>query len=382
MNKESINALVEKYLNGTSSEKETVWVEQWLDERSRQSGWNWRDETHKKEVQEEIFKKIADEQGGFQPLMRKRLMPVYLRVAAAVLFAGLLLGFWFLPGHRANQDLADARAKPVKPGTKAATLQLGNGEVIYLDDKAAGLLGNSGDVHISKMAGGIIRYNAMKNLSAVKVVENTLSIPRGGQYQIRLSDGTHVWLNSETKLIYPNRFTGKERKVRIIGEAYFDVAKNAAQPFIVQSEGMDIRVTGTEFNVSAYGNAVEHMTTLIEGSVEVYSAGKLNLKLSPGQQAYQLAGKGGIGKRLVDVNTIISWKKGYFSFDYLSLEEVMDEISRWYDIDYKIIGKAAKQEKLGGTFSREKSIDELLTYIEQLIDVKILRKERSVTIMY
>ncbi|WP_316813361.1 FecR family protein [Pedobacter heparinus] len=381
MNKESINALVEKYLNGTSSEEETVWVEKWLDERSKKSGWDWRDERHQKEVQKEIFKRIDDELSGFRPLKRNRFLPVYLLTAAAVLLIGLVVGLWFLPGQKANQELSYATGKPVKPGTKAATLQLGNGEVIYLDDKATGVLNHSDDVRISKMAGGIIQYNALKSISSDKIVENTLSIPRGGQYQITLSDGTNVWLNSETKLIYPNRFTGKERRVKVVGEAYFDVAKNVDHPFIVGIEGMDIRVTGTEFNVSAY-KVFETATTLIEGSVEIHSQRKLKMKLSPGQQAYQMAGKPEIGKRLVDVNTVISWKKGYFSFDYLSLEEVMNEISRWYDIDYKIVGKATKQEKLGGTFSREKSIDELLTYIEQLVDVKIVRKERSVTIMY
>lgn len=379
MNKESINALVEKYLNGTCTEEETAWVEQWLDERSKQSGWKWRDEKHKEEVQREIFKKIGDEAGVFEPLPRKRLMPVYLLTAAAVLFLGLLVGFWLLPEHKAKEEFAYMAGKSVKPGTKAATLQLGNGEVIYLDDKSAGLLGNSGDVKISKMAGGMIQYNALKNLPTDKVIENTLSIPRGGQYQVTLSDGTRVWLNSETKLIYPNRFTGKERKVRIVGEAYFDVAKNAEMPFVVESDGMDIRVTGTEFNVSAY-KVFETATTLIEGSVDVNFQGH-NMKLVPGQQAFR-KGEQEMRKLNVDVNSVISWKKGYFSFDYLSLEEVMNEISRWYDIDYKIIGKAKNQDKLGGTFSREKSIDELLTYIEQLVDVKIVRKERSVTIMY
>lgn len=379
MNKESINALIEKYLNGTSSREETAWVEQWLDERSRQSGWDWKDEGHKKEVQREIFDKIEDKIGAAKPLKRKWLMPVYQLTAAAVLLLTLAIGWWFLPGHKENKVLQTS-VKAVKPGTKAATLQLGSGEVIDLDDKAAGLLGHSGDVKISKIAGGLIQYNAVNNLSSAKIVENTLSIPRGGQYQITLSDGTNVWLNSETKLFYPNRFTGKERRVRIVGEAYFDVAKNVNLPFVVESEGMDIRVTGTEFNISAY-RAAETATTLIEGSVEVSHQGNRYMNLIPGEQAYRKS-ETEMKKLKVDVNNAISWKKGYFSFDYLSLEEVMNEISRWYDIDYKIIGKPKNQDKLGGTFSREKSIDELLAYIEQLVNVKIVRKERSVTIMY
>lgn len=380
MNKESIIELVEKYLNGESTEEESACVEKWLDERSRQSGWKWRDEKHKKEVHKEIFKKIEDELSSFQPLKRTRLMPVYLLTAAAVLLVGMVVIFWFLPGGKANKELLYTVGKSVKPGTKAATLQLGNGKLIELDDQATGTLGQSGDVKISKMAGGLIQYDDKGKLSSAEVVENILSIPRGGQYQITLSDGTNVWLNSETRLIYPNRFTGKERRVRIIGEAYFDVAKNVDHPFIVESQGMDIRVTGTEFNISAY-KAFETATTLVEGRVNVGYRGNMNMKLIPGEQAFRKSERE-MRKLNVDIDQVISWKKGYFSFDYLSLEEVMNEISRWYDIDYKIIGKAKSQEKLGGTFSRGKSIDELLTYIEQLVDVKIVRKERSVTIMY
>src|SRR5690606_18205210 len=143
-------------------------------------------------------------------------------------------------------------------------------------------------------------------------------IPRGGQYRITLPDGTMVWLNSETKLIFPTRFVGKERKVKLIGEAYFEVAKNINQPFIVESRGMEVLVTGTEFNVSAYEGASESFTTLIEGSVEIHNNGKESIRLTPGQQAYQRAGSMDIQKRQVDVNAIVSWKKGYFSFDYQS----------------------------------------------------------------
>lgn len=381
MNKESINALVEKYLNGTSSREETVWVELWLNERSKESGWNWRDEKHKEEVQKEIFKKIDEDIRYAQFIKRNRLRSFRRIATAAVLIIALAMGFWFFHWKMENKPLYKAGIA-VKPGTKAATLQLGNGEVVYLDNKGAGILSQSDELKISKVAGGIIQYNTKEVLSLDRIVENSLSIPRGGQYQLMLSDGTNVWLNSETKLFYPNQFAGKERRVRIIGEAYFKVAKDIKHPFIVESEGMDIRVTGTEFNVSAYKRAVENMTTLIEGSVEIHNRGELIMKLSPGQQAYKNTSKPEIKKRLVDVNTITSWKKGYFSFDYQSLEEVMNDISRWYDIDYKIIGKAKNQDKLGGTFSREKSIDELLAYLEQLVNVKIIRKERSVIIMY
>src|SRR5690606_2228771 len=162
--------------------------------------------------------------------------------------------------------------------------QMGNGETIYLDDREEGTLSHFDNVEINKRKGGVIQYTTSAR-SSNKAFENTLFIPRGGQYQITLSDGTNVWLNSETKIIYPSRFVGEERKVKLIGEAYFKVAKNVNQPFIVESEGMDILVTGTEFNVSAYKGASETMTTLIEGSVEASNNDKEKIKLIPGQQA-------------------------------------------------------------------------------------------------
>ena len=317
---------------------------------------------------------------GFQQIKGKSRTLIYQRTIAALLILGLAFGFWFLVVNKGtNQEHVFNKA--VKPGTRAAILQMANGEAIYLDDREEGLLSQSDDVEISKMGGGLIQYTTSAATSN-KVFENTLFIPRGGQYQITLSDGTNVWLNSETKLIYPSRFVGKERKVKLIGEAYFKVAKDVNLPFIVESEGMDILVTGTEFNVSAYKGVSETVTTLIEGSVEAYNNDKEKIKLIPGQQAYQTIGGSEFGKRLVDVDMIISWRKGYFSFDYQDLEEVMNNVSRWYDIDYKIIGKPERQEKLGGTFSKYKSLDELLAYLEQLVNVKITRKERSVTIIY
>ncbi len=380
MNRKRIVALIEKYLKGTSSHEENAWVEKWLDSRSEFSDWSWKDDNHKKEIQQEIFDNIDDEIVRTLSKPSKRSIHGYKRTIAAMLIVGLAFGFWFITENKQSIDLD--LTKSVVPGTKAASLKMGNGEVIYLDDREEGLLSQLDNVEITKEAGGLIHYNASESISSHRVVENTLFVPRGGQYQITLSDGTRVWLNSETKLIFPTRFVGKERKVKLFGEAYFDVAKNVNQPFIVESGKMEILVTGTEFNVSAYEGASESFTTLVEGSVEVYNKAKENIRLIPGQQAYLSAESMEIQKRHVDLNTIASWKKGYFTFDYQSLEEVMNEISRWYDIDYQIVGKAKRVEKLGGTFSRDKSLDELLNYLEQLVDVKINRIERSVILMH
>jgi len=381
LNKKRIYALIEKYLNGTSNPDELEWIEKWLDLRSKQSEWSWRDKNHKEEVKNEIFERINDKASPFQPIKFSKDTWRYWRAAAALLVLGLAFSGWFLIKDKENRQV-HAFNQSVTPGTKAATLQMGNGEIIYLDDKEEGVLSQTADIEISKRDGGIIQYHSSNKDLRGKVLENKLFIPRGGQYKIELSDGTKIWLNSETELVYPTRFVGNERKVKLIGEAYFEVAKDSNRPFIVESEKMDILVTGTEFNVSAYGGSSETTTTLIEGSVVVHGSGKENMKLVPGQQAYRRTDQTGFGKRQVDVDVIISWKRGYFSFDYQILEEVMDEVSRWYDIEYEIIGQPKTPEKLGGTFSRGKSLDELLTYLEQLVNVKTTREGRRVILMY
>ena len=381
MNKERIYALIDKYLNGTSTPKESEWLEKWLDMRSEQSDWAWKDENHQHEVQKEIFQNLENKLKNRQPIKVVERIRTYQRAIAALLILGLAVGFWLLVSDGKNEQ-PQTLARAVAPGTKAATLQMGDGEIIYLDEQDEGVLGQVDNIEISKQKDGVIQYHTSSTPPPVKVLQNTLFIPRGGQYKIKLADGTTVWLNSETTLIYPTRFVGKERKVKLIGEAYFEVAKNVNQPFVVESSGMEILVTGTAFNVSAYGGESETATTLIEGSVLVYGPDKQGMQLVSGEQAYQKNEKASIERRKVNVNHVVSWKKGYFSFDFMNLEAVMDEVSRWYDIDYEIVGKAKESEKLGGTFSKEKTLDELLTYLEQLIDVKIVKEGRKVRLMY
>lgn len=374
MRKKEIDHLLKKYLSGQLSEAENTIVEEWLRARSSLNAWNWQDQKHRDSVKEamlgEIERRISN--AGQTPWLRLHT----IKLIAAALICTLAVSFWFLKPNDRNPPPV---AKAVKPGTRAAILQIEGAEPIYLDDQSDGQLKSNAAITIQKIAGGILQY-ANEEKDVTRVVENTLSIPRGGQYQVRLSDGTIVWLNSETTLSYPSRFSGSERRVKIIGEAYFDVKKDPARPFIVVSKDLDVRVTGTEFNISAYPGAPENTTTLVEGGVDIYVADQLQMKLRPGQQAYGTSSL--MRKRNVDALDVASWKNGYFSFQYETLESVMDEVSRWYDIDYKIIGQPVHPDKLGGTFSREKSLDELLSYIEQLINVKITRKERSVIIRY
>ncbi len=257
--------------------------------------------------------------------------------AAAVLFLVLCGSYLFL---RLNYHWDDHKRNIVKtnkpyktneqPGGNKAVLTLADGSTIALDDSPNGALALQGNTKVLKL-NGKLAYQKL-NLSSRKILYNTISTPRGGQFQIILPDGTAVWLNAASYMRFPTAFTGKERRVEISGEAYFEVAANKAMPFIVSVNGSAIKVFGTRFNVMAYTDESVLKTTLIEGSVEFYNS-SISTRLKPGQQA-ELNSHGQI--RVLnhpDVEEVMAWKNGYFYFENADIETVMRQIGRWYNID-------------------------------------------------
>ncbi|MDB5087420.1 MAG: FecR family protein, partial [Mucilaginibacter sp.] len=176
-----------------------------------------------------------------------------------------------------------------------------------------------------------LAYNADKN-DLIGNLYNTVSTPRGGHYQVILPDGSQVWLNAASSIRFPTAFTDKERKVEISGEAYFEVAKNKALPFVVKVNSSEVRVFGTHFNVMAYTDEAAIKTTLLEGSVQ-FSNGSASCMLKPGEQS-ELT-KSGQVKVIsgVDVDNAIAWKNNMFDFENTDIESVMRQLSRWYDVD-------------------------------------------------
>ena len=178
---------------------------------------------------------------------------------------------------------------------------------------------------------------------------------------IVLPDKSQVWLNAASSITYPSAFAGKERKVTLHGEAYFEITKNKEQPFIVNASNTNIKVLGTHFNVMAYENEAAVATTLLEGSVALNS-GKSSKMLIPGQQGLTGA-DGEIAIHKVDVNDVVAWKNGYFSFRNESIQTVMNKIARWYNVDIEYKGKLS-DETMEGSVSRDEDISELLDYLE------------------
>lgn len=210
------------------------------------------------------------------------------------------------------------------PGTNKATLTLADGSVVTLDSSGNAVLQQGGTA--IRQHGGQLSYDA-QGMDAV-VSYNILKTPRGGQFQLKLPDGTVVWLNAASSLRYPTAFTGKERKVDVTGEAYFEVAKNANMPFIVNvNDDAAIEVLGTHFNVQAYEDEVAMQTTLLEGAVKVNG-----VPLKPGQQAQLSNGAVNVTDH-ANIEKVMAWKNGVFDFNNASLQEVMRQLSRWYDIE-------------------------------------------------
>jgi transmembrane sensor len=240
----------------------------------------------------------------------------------------------------------------IQPGGNKAVLTLADGSTVALD--TAGNLLQQGNTTIRRQP-GIIQYEAKTNHQPLSF--NTLSTPRGGQYQIMLADGSKVWLNAASRLKYPTAFTGKERRVELEGQAYFEIAKNASQPFIVHVNTADIRVLGTSFDVMAYPDEKTTNTTLLEGAVKV--ADKV---LQPGQQA-AVSGPN-ISIREVNTDDVIAWKNGYFSFRDADLPAIMRQLSRWYDVTISYQG-AIPQGTFSGEIGRTLSLEQALKILEQ-----------------
>ena len=224
---------------------------------------------------------------------------------------------------------------------------------------------------------GRISYDG-KSLSGAGVQDafHMLEVPRGGEYFMTLEDGTKVWLNAETELRYPVRFQKDRREVEVVGEAYFEVAKDANRPFIVHASGMNTRVLGTSFNVKAY-TGEERQTTLVKGRVEV-SYGTQRVKISPGEQV-TLKGEE-LEVQEVDTQVSTGWKNGLFVFDDQSLENVLQELGRWYDVHIFIANEGVKQLKFTSNFPRYENIDRVLDIIELAACVKCEIKGRTIVV--
>lgn len=293
----------------------------------------------------------------------------WLAAAAAVLL--LALGaWWFFSGetktHTPTEVIA-AGSNDRAPGSNKAVLTLSDGTKVVLDSTDNGAISKQGNVTVMKLNDGQLAYNysTAQPLNSSALTYNTITTPRGGQYQLVLSDGTRVWLNAASSLRFPIAFTGSERRVELMGEGYFEVAHNKQKPFYVQAQNMKVAVLGTHFNINAYADEDAVKTTLLEGKVAASAANGQTVVLQPGQQARLSAASEGLYTlKHVDVEETIAWKNGYFSFNDAGIQTIMRQLSRWYNVDVVYEG-AVPQVKFSGDMGRSLTLAQVLSILEE-----------------
>lgn len=285
--------------------------------------------------------------------------------------------YWMSVDRQEKPPIADARpVTDLAPGTENAILTLADGRQIVLDTTSGKVTQEDG-VTVFNLKGQL-NYDTETLADSGTVSYHTLRTPNGGQYQLVLADGSKVWLNAASSLRFPTAFAGKNRSVELSGEGYFEVAPDASKPFHVTVGDMDVQVLGTHFNINAYRDEKSINTTLLEGSVKV-SARKAEVILKPGSQAqlYQpLKSSKSNGLQVVnnvDLDGIIAWKKGYFSFENADIATIMRQLSRWYDIEVVYESNSmAYQETFSGKVHRSMSLRSMLEVLSfSQLDVKL-----------
>lgn len=386
--------LISSALKGELSLDDSERLQHWIDE-SEENKILWKKLTNADYLQGQIkdwdkydvdhhWKRLQKE--VFPQESRWRLISRESAKYAAILLAFLCIAsvtVWFFLDRENKgtiQNIVASEDVHIIPKGKVAQLILGNGRVVNLNDSLSQTI-TEGDGSKVKNQGGVLKYDvANRGGNKREVLYNTLHIPRGGEYKVTLSDGTNVWLNAASSLRYPTQFGGDERKVYLSGEAYFEVAKDEAHPFIVEAGGTDIKVLGTRFNVSAYSDDTREKIALAEGSVKIEQVqGTKSATLVPGYGATIEGDAIHVAK--VNVQAALGWKNGMFIFDGESLGSIMKKMSRWYDVDVKYDSGVDTLFHFTGRIKRYENITELLHLIELTGKVKFTVRAHDVEVV-
>lgn len=378
MTEEQAKELLHKYRLGLCTPAEETAILNWFDEASATPHPEWTEE--EKSVFFELLNKrlsaqtglnlsaLAEESAPVIPLEKagtQKKSRWLWAAAAASIMAVLAAGAYFLLSneHTAPQVAKAPANTDVAPGRNGAILTLADGTQVVLDQLGNGVVASQNGAE-AVLKNKQLAYNVTGKASA-EVEYNSISTPKGRQFQVTLPDGTQVWLNSASSIRYPTVFTGKARAVEITGEAYFEVAKDPGMPFRVNvNNKAEIEVLGTHFNVNAYDNETNINTTLLEGRVRVQAGRETPATaqpariLKPGQQALIAAAAPAITVvNNADIEKVMAWKNGLFNFEDVSLEDAMKQLERWYDIevvyekgipDIYFVGKISKDVTLAG----------------------------------
>ena len=380
-----IHELILSYLREDISEEEMSRLRVWLDENERHQ--RLLEELRDKDVlQREIGEYVSFDTsrrwGQLKEVMEepvrkgRSLLKVWGAVAAVVVaFVGGLL-YWQMTGSPQPEVKQVAIAR-IEQGGMRAVLITETGQQVVLQGLKDTCLNITGTETLNIREDGSLKYS----LSALSSMSewHALRIPKGGEYKIVLDDGTEIWLNSASELKYPAHFVGNERRVQLTGEAYFQVARNEAAPFIVETRDMDVKVLGTSFNVSVYEDEESCHATLVEGRVEVND--KVNgekVVLTPGKQALLRGGE--MTVREVNTKLYTLWRLDRFTFASEDMEGVIRKLSRWYNVDFFFANSSMIQKRFTGSLPKYADISQVLKMIEMTTDIKFEIKEHTIMI--
>ena len=386
---ENIAQLIRHSLTGELSEQERGKLEAWLlDSEEHQVLF----EKIKKEIrissESSLFRSLNDEVAWqkFKTTTRERKRRVYVRriltyAAVIVLPLAVVAGFLFLNREKDMLPMAPERVIRITPGGPRAVL-------ITADQTVHELNGVQGQREIEvekgvviKQGGANLEYDSLvASVQEVALAMNTLRVPRGGEFRLKLSDGTNVYLNSASELKYPVRFDEKERRVYLSGEAYFEVTKDSNRPFYVITEEVQVRVYGTEFNVNTHQPGKVH-TVLVDGKVGIKKRGMTGeITMKPGELASFDRNAGTFEVKEVDVRQYVVWKDGYFTFENESLEQILNTLSLWYDVDVFFQSESAKQLVFTGYMKRYNDISEILNAITDVVGVNFTINGKTIIV--
>ena len=358
MQEKELKEVIERYRSGIATEEEKALVESWY--------LQYQEESEQEYILEE---RLADAgsiwqalESGQEEAKRISLWP-RIAVAASILLCLSVGGYFLLHKNKIDGPKLSINKNQIVPGSNKAVLTLANGKKISLSDAKNGQLVQLTGAIINKTTDGEIAYNNKSESNATDMVYDTLTVPRAGHFQLVFADGTKAWVNAETIIRYPEKFSGTERQVELLkGEAYFEVVHNDSKPFKVITHGQVVEDIGTHFNINAYDDEPAIKTTLLDGSVKVTEAGR-NVVLKPGQQSIIKGSNSPIAVKEVDLDEAIAWKNNHFVFDNESIGNIMRQISRWYDVDVVYRGSMTGKE-FAGSVSRFENVSEVLRKLE------------------
>ncbi len=308
----------------------------------------------------------------------------YLKYAAIIVAFVLAGGTWWMVKENPEEIISVelSETSMLSPGTPKAYILFSSGQRMDLTTTEHDTMIMEKGMQVRVGSSGKISYIPGDSGSILKqeIVYNTIVVPRGGEYKLELADGTLVWLNSDSELRYPVKFAGSQRDVWLKGEGYFEVSKNPEKPFRVVVDDMIVKVLGTSFNINAYKDRGNILTTLVSGKVDIQDmSGKSLVVMSPNQQVDFRHGKISSVQE-VDITRFVSWVDGKFYFNDMTLENIMSQLQRWYDIEVFFVDEELKSYPFTGVIRRDFTAGQIFEIIEKTTRVKFNVRGKCVTV--